>query len=305
MTADPLAAPPRPALVRLIPGDVPLSTPLAWPIVGEDGALLFDAGTIVAGDEARDFLFKHFEPHRRAEAQARAGTEGEDDARRGEPAAVTFDDIGLAIGGRVGLRGTGGTGSTMYASRVIGFSSARRNAERALFVTQPVMSGAEPLELVRGEQVDLVALSGRGVFRFACTVDAICREPFNYVVLSEPGAIRRLRARKFARMPTRLAARFSAESDAEPLGQVGRVCDISPYGMSLAVVTPAARAGDRLRLSFHFNTDDIDVHIDTHAIVRHVHAPDATHQNAAYGLEFESLEPTQRIALKSFMAERS
>ncbi len=87
--------------------------------------------------------------------------------------------------------------------------------------------------------------------------------------------------------------------------QVGRVSDISRYGMSLTVVEPTAQIGQRLRVSFHFNTDDIDVHVDTHAIVRHVGEPDATHHSAAYGLEFETLEPSQRIALKSFMAEHS
>jgi hypothetical protein len=290
------------ALVRLQPDDVPLATPLPWPLVAADGALLFDAGTTLADAAARDFVFRHFEVYRPS-GSSTAHEAGEAD-RRAEPATLTLDDIGLAIGARIGLRGTGGTGSSMYASRVIGFSSSRKNGERALFVTQPVMTGADPLELVRGEQVDLVALSGRGVFRFACTVDATCREPFNYVVLSEPGAIRRLRARKFARMPTRLAARFGA-AEGGALDQIGRVSDISPYGMSLAVVAPAARMGERLRVSFHFNTDDIDVHVDTFAIVRHVHAPQGGHEGAAYGLEFESLEPSQRIALKSFMAEHS
>lgn len=302
MSTEPVTTPLLPALVRLAPEDVPLQTPLEWPVVAEDGALLFDAGTTVPNEAARDFLFRHFEPHRRRETEAAPVAPGE--PNRSDNAQMTLDDIGLAIGARVGLRGTVGTGSSMYASRVIGVSSGRRSGERALFVTQPVMSGMPPLELVRGEQVEMVALSGRGVFRFVCTVDTTCREPFNYVVLSEPGGVKRLRARKFARMPTRLAARYSVDGAAE-LTQVGRVSDISPYGMSLTVVEPTAQIGQRLRVSFHFNTDDIDVHVDTHAIVRHVGEPDATHHSAAYGLEFETLEPSQRIALKSFMAEHS
>jgi hypothetical protein len=250
---------------------------------------------------ARDFMFRHFEPHRAA--PIRAPETSENDAAEDRP--LTLDDIGLTIGARVGLRGTGGTGSAMYASRVIGFSSPRRNGERSLFVTQPLMTGFDPLDLAIGEQVDLVALTGRGVFRFACTVDATCREPFNYAVLSAPGAIRRLRTRKFARMPTRLAAHFAADGDAGASMQLGRVSDISPYGMSLTVAQPAAHMGDRLRLSFQFSTDGVDVKIDTIAIVRHVGTQDPADHSAAYGLEFESLEPSQRIALKSFMAEHS
>ncbi|BCQ25569.1 flagellar brake domain-containing protein [Caballeronia sp. NK8] len=291
----------RQSLVRLEPSEIPLDTALEFAIVAADGALLFGAGTVVPDGASREFMFRHFEPHRAIQEPAQSVPD-EDALKDGQ---LTLEDIGLTIGARVGLRGTGGTGSAMYASRVIGFSTPRRNGERSLFVTQPLMTGFDPLDLTLGEQVDLVALTGRGVFRFACTVDATCREPFNYAVLSAPGAIRRLRTRKFARMPTRLAAHFAAEGAPESARQLSRVSDISPYGMSLTVANPAARVGDRLQLSFQFKTDGVDVKIDTIAIVRHVGTLDPADGSAAYGLEFESIEPSQRIALKSFMAEHS
>ena len=289
------------SLVRLEASDIPLNESLEWPIVAADGSRLFNAGDVVPDAAAREFMFRHFEPHRVIQEPVLAASENEEAGDQ----PLTLEDIGLTIGARVGLRGTGGTGSAMYASRVIGFSNPRRNGERSLFVTQPLMAGFDPLDLALGEQVDLVALTGRGVFRFACTVDAICREPFNYAVLSAPGAIRKLRTRKFARMPTRLAAHFSDEAEARAVQQLGRVSDISPYGMSLTVALPTAHVGDRLKLSFQFNTDGVDVKIATIAIVRHVGTPDPANGNAAYGLEFESLDPSQRIALKSFMAEHS
>ncbi len=93
--------------------------------------------------------------------------------------------------------------------------------------------------------------------------------------------------------------------EADAAQQLGRVSDTSPYGMSLTVANPTARVGDRLSLSFRFNTDGVDVEVDTVALVRHVGAPDPTTACVAYGLEFETLEPSQRIALKSFMAEHS
>jgi c-di-GMP-binding flagellar brake protein YcgR len=294
-------APAGPALVRLGPSDIPLALPLEWPIQAADGALLFEAGTVVPDEAARMFLFQQFELYRGADDSPAAPAQ--DDASKDEP--LTLEHIGLAIGGRVGLRGTGTTGSAMYASRVIGFSNPRRNGERSLFITQPAMAGFGPLNLSRGEQVELVALTGRGVFRFTCTVDATNREPFNYVVLSAPGAIRRLRARKFARMATRLAARFAPDGAGTDDRQLARVSDISPYGMSLSVMAAKSQVGDRLQVSFHFNTDGMDVLVETIAIVRHIGDPEPETGVVAYGLEFETLEPSQRIALKSFMAERS
>lgn len=289
------------ALVALTATEVPLATPLEWPVVDVNGTRLLDPGAIVSDEASRAFLFEHFKPHRLAPALEPEVTKTV--AQRAESAPLTLDDIGLKIGERLGLRGAT---SAMYASRVIGFSSPRANGGRALFITQPLMAGHEALELARGEQVDLVVIASAGVFRFACTVDTICREPFQYVVLSEPGIIRQLRARKFARLPTRLAARYwSVVDEVRGIEQIGRISDISPFGMSLSVGDPTARAGDRLHLSFHFTTDGTDVLIETPATVRHVDAPDPRHPYASYGLEFDMLEPSQRIALKSFMAENA
>jgi c-di-GMP-binding flagellar brake protein YcgR len=288
-------------LLALSASELPLATPLEWPIADANGTRLLDIGATVSDEATRAFLFDHFKPHRLVpvpESEVAASTE-----QRSDTAPLTLDDISLKIGERIGVRGAS---SAMYASRVIGFSSVRANGAHALFITQPLMSGHEPLHLARGEQVDLVVIASVGVFRFACTVDAVCREPFQYVVLSEPGIIRRLRARKFARLPTRLAARYQVVvDDLDGPEQIGRISDISPFGMSLTVAAPDSQVGDRLRLSFHFTTDDTDVLIETLATVRHVDAPDARHPHASYGLEFDMLEPSQRIALKSFMAENA
>jgi c-di-GMP-binding flagellar brake protein YcgR len=290
---------------RLSITDVPIGEPLAWPLINADGAPLFDAGATIASLAARTFLFAHFEPHKQDGSVDRAAPAAATSEPQAPPAndLLTLETIGLKIGARLGLRGSAGT--AMYSSRVIGFSAAGPQRTGAVFITQPLMSGHPPLALTQGERVELVALTTRDVLQFACTVDAVCREPFHYLVLSEPGPIRRLRARKFVRMPTRLPARLYDAGSDETSPQLGLIRDISPFGMLLAVAEPHAKSGDRLRVSFRFHTDETDVDIDCHAIVRHVHDVDAHGVNGAYGLEFETLEPSQRIALKSFMAEQA
>ena len=294
--------------IRLSVADVPVGEPLAWPIISADGARLLEAGAVIAGTADRTFLFAQFDPHRldaSADSPAVAAP-APDVSSPPAPEVLTLDTIGLKIGARLGLRGS--TRSAMYSSRVIGFSTPGPQRTRAVFITQPVMAGHEPLALSHGERVELVALGTRAVFQFACTVEAVCREPFSYLVLSEPGAIRRLRARKFVRTSTRLPAHLSLIDGApgdESATRLGLIRDISPFGMSLAVAEAQAKPGDRLRVSFRFNTDDTDVEIDCQAIVRHVHEAHARDANATYGLELDALEPSQRIALKSFMAEQA
>ncbi len=55
-----LAVPEGPALVRLVPTDIPLSEPLDWPILAADSALLFEVGTVVPDEAARTFIFQQF-----------------------------------------------------------------------------------------------------------------------------------------------------------------------------------------------------------------------------------------------------
>jgi c-di-GMP-binding flagellar brake protein YcgR len=306
---DDHALPTPPPRSRLAPADVPVHEPLGWSIVTADGTLLFEAGTTVTSLAAHTFLFENFEPHKLEQvSRYDASDSTETDHARGgvlgsETAGhLTLNDIGLKIGARLGLRGA--PGAAMYSSRVIGFSTPGPHRAAAVFITQPLMTGHPPLALTSGENVELIALTTRSVFQFACTVDAVCCDPFPYLVLSEPGTIRRLRARKFVRVSARLPARFSPAGSEERIPQLGLIRDISPFGLSLAVAEPHAKLSDRLHLSFRFNTDGTDVNIDCPAIVRHVQELDAHGVNGTYGLEFEKLEPSQRIALKSFMAEQ-
>lgn len=55
-----------PTLVRLAASDIPLNAPLGTPLLGPDGALLFEADVVIPDETTRDFLFRHFEPHRAA-----------------------------------------------------------------------------------------------------------------------------------------------------------------------------------------------------------------------------------------------
>jgi hypothetical protein len=214
---DDVALPTPPPLSRLFPIDVPVHEPLAWSVVTADGALLFESGATVTSLAAHSFLFENFEPHKleqvsgdgasdsKGMAHARAGLVGSETAGH-----LTLDNIGLKIGARLGL--CGAPGAAMYSSRVIGFSAPVLHRAAAVFITQPVITGHQPLGLTRGEKVELVAVTTRSVFQFACTVDAVCCEPFHYLVLLEPGIIRRLRARKFARASARLPAHFPSQA---------------------------------------------------------------------------------------------
>ncbi|PMS14780.1 flagellar brake protein [Trinickia dabaoshanensis] len=276
------------------PAPIPIGEPLAWPLLDQNGTLLLRAGSIVGSEEERRFLIDHFSFYK---GVARTGTAenanpGASDARA---APVTLTQMRLAIGAPIGMRSFFATTSPMRRSRLIGFSP-----DHSLFVTAPRV-GKLPLVLSAGENVQAVAIGAHAVYSFSCTVLAACSEPFHYLVLSEPGAVRLLRERKAARVQTRLAVKYralSTDGEAQGLG-LGR--DLSVQGMALVSPRVLGAIGAQVQVSFPIRTAQVDTQFEAMAIVRNVKDSVAPDGLVTHGLEFESVSGEQQFALRSFL----
>lgn len=285
----------------LQPHEVSVGTPLDWPVVDADGMPLLGRGEILERPEDRDFLFRHFQP-RRGDRVAQGETASAGTDAPGPLPAATIEDLGLSIGTRLGVRPQIGMGRAMHASRVIGVAP-----NHTLFVMPPLMDGRS-LALAPGEQLEVVAIASRAVFLFVCTVDAVCTVPFPYLVLSEPGAIRRLRVRRSARVPVRLAVRYTTVATGatgSAYEGLGVTHDISPLGMSLATSAALGQPGDRVHVAFRIRTDDVNLDIEAVAVLRSVQSSPASDGLIVHGLEFGQVEPTRQLALKCFVLERN
>lgn len=298
----------EPASPALNPDAVPVGTPLEWPIVDSDGTLLFERGAILVGDDERRFLFEHFKPQRGDLVDAAANAAdiaapGNDTAAAtgtGAAAKLSLKDMHLTIGALLGVRTQLGSGAPMHPCRIIGFAP-----NQALFVTPPLTEGRiVPLGL--GENIEIVAIASHAVFRFVCTVDAICRSPFDYVVLSKPGVIRRLRERKSIRVRAHIAVRFgigtSGNTSSSTYDGIGVARGLSAVGMSLAASWTLGAVGDRLRVAFRLQSADLDTQIETSAVIRNVQKTPG--QPSVHGLEFDQLDTTQQMAMKVFVFDR-
>ncbi|SDI28299.1 flagellar brake protein [Paraburkholderia phenazinium] len=276
---------------------VPVGTPLDWPIVDRDGALLFEAGAILVGIEERKFLFDNFSPHR-GDLSENAAASGEAALRAPETAdPLTVKDMHLTIGALIGLRQQIGSAAPMHPSRIIGFAP-----NEALFATPPLFEG-KILPLNLGENVEIVAIASQAVFRFVCTVVAVCQLPFDYIVLSKPGVIRRLRERKSIRVRAHLAVRYGIGETGESYEGLGLAKGISALGMSLAASWPLGQVGDRLRVAFALKSKDLDTPIETTAVIRNIQKG-AAGEPAVHGLEFDQLDMAQQMAMKVFVFDR-
>ncbi|HEY3598561.1 MAG TPA: flagellar brake protein [Paraburkholderia sp.] len=276
---------------------VPIGTPLEWPVVDADGSLLFDRGAVVIGPDEHRFLFAHFKPRRGdlVDADSPSNAAAVEAAENEGP--LSLKDTHLSIGALIGMRPQTGNGP-MHPSRIIGFAP-----NQSVFVMPPLVDGRH-LSLTYGENIEIVAIASQAVFRFVCTVDAVCQLPFEYVVLSKPGVIRRLRERKSIRVRARLPVRVGLNAEGDMYEGLGVAQTISALGMSFGTPWLVGKVGHRFRLAFRLQSKGVDTLVETIAIVRNVQPADAPGGLAMHGVEFEQLDPVHQLALKSFVFDR-
>ena len=275
---------------------VPVGTPLDWPIADSNGTLLFAAGTILATTDERQFLFANFHPHR-GDLLEKA-PQPEPQADQPTIASLTLKDMHLTIGALVGVRSQLGSGAPMHPCRIIGFAP-----NHALFVTPPLQDG-RILPLRLGENIEIVAIASHAVFRFVCTVESVCRAPFDYVVLSKPGVIRRLRERKSIRVHAHLPVRFGIGETGDSYDGLGLAKSISALGMSLAASWTLGAVGERLRIAFSLKSAEMQTEIETTAVIRNVQKGGAPGEPSTHGLELDQLDAAQQMAMKVFVFDR-
>ncbi|MCC8397538.1 flagellar brake protein [Paraburkholderia sp. MMS20-SJTR3] len=285
------------ASAALAPDAVPVGTPLPWPIVDGDGTLLFERGTALASADERAFLFEHFQPQR-GDLLNSGTPHPSASAIAPDSADLTIKDMHLEIGALIGMRSQLGSGAPMHPCRIIGFAP-----NHALFVTPPLHQG-QPLPLAPGDNVEVVAIAIQAVFRFVCTVEAVCRLPFDYVVLSRPGVIRRLRERKSIRVHAHLAVRFGIGETGDTYDGLGLARGVSALGMSLSASWTLGEVGERLRVAFRVKSAGHDTEIRTTAVIRNVQKGKAPGEATTHGLELDQLDATQQMAMKVFVFDR-
>jgi c-di-GMP-binding flagellar brake protein YcgR len=280
---------------RLQCDDIPVGEPLKWPLVDERGLVILASGTAVPDPASRAFLCAHFRLWRGDAPIVGDHNKAQPDT---EAKSLTIPDVGLAIGAAVSIRLRGGVGHSRCASRLIGFAP-----NQSLFIAPPSLNGA-PIALIAGENVDLVALGARGLFAFACTIDAICKTPFSYVVLSRP-EIRRLRERESVRVKTTLAALYATNTPDGVSEGLGIVCDLSSRGLALAAPKSIGDVGNTVHIEFKLAAQGAEVVIGSEAVIRNVQRdgkPGA--ERVVHGLELDGLAPLQKNAIKAFLFDR-
>lgn len=295
----------------LAPEALPFGKPLAWPVVDRDGTLLLERGSVLVGEQERRFLFTHFEPHRGdLEAAAEASEDideqadnATDNAAGNQDAAAKprVRDMHLALGALMGLRARmGSTSAPVHPCRLIGFAP-----NDMLFVTAPVVDG-RVIELMPGENVEVIAIASQAVYRFVSSVEGICQTPLDYLVLSKPDAVRRLRERNSIRVRARIPVRYrlGEKKDGHIYDGIALAQGISTVGLSISAPWALGKVGERLHIAFELRAGVLDTTIATSAIIRNVQCEAGAESQATLGLELDQLTAAEQMAMKVYVFDR-
>ncbi|AOK07579.1 PilZ domain-containing protein [Burkholderia sp. AU28942] len=274
--------------VALARDDVCAGVPLRFDLYDAGGAALLPAGTVLRDPAQHALLFDHFRPVRRR-----------DDA---EPGPTAHDPVpaarhlGLSAGAAIGIRRRVGATRALQRCRLIGVG-----ASGVLFVEpQPAVE----LEFACGDDVEAVAIGRSAVSRFGATVEAVhAAGGAPFLVLSRPGFVDRLRTRAEPRVPVRIAAWCSgARTSADGIGIVR---DLSLNGLSVAVDSPLAAAGEPLSIQLPYADGDRVALLTLDATVRAAHADPAAPGWTLHHVAFGDTAAAERTRLKALLFDLS
>lgn len=215
--------------------------------------------------------------------------------------AYRFTDMRLKVGDRIQIQPPASLTQDKSVVRMIGYQ------EGVSVLTTPPYANGLPLPLREGENVVVRVFSGQHAFGFTSTIEKICKAPFEYLHLSFPDRVQGLVVRKSPRVQTKIVA--SAANVSRQTAEGAKSCIISNLSVTgaLVVAQNALAAKDEiLRLSFRFSPLGVESYLSAAAVVRAVFEARSDDNTTLihHGLEFQQLEPSEKITLGSFVYEQ-
>lgn len=278
-------------MIPLTPNDLPVGQPLPWSLLDGEGNLLLGSGKVLADGRDVALVFRHG-------SVCRPDPAPQDDAVPSEMAPTQASGpLGLQVGTLLQIKSPD-DGGRAAASRLIGF------IEQGLFVSWPQFGGNDAT-FQAGEDVLLRGFTGQSIYSFRCTVTAVCRSPFRYLVLSVPTEVQQVPVRSSPRVQTRLAAQLlHADGDTAGALRLAVLSDISAGGALVRTAAPLPAPGTRLQLRFVLRTVGTDSEITVDAWARNPAGDDGDAEFPAFGVAFDLLGEREAALLHCYIYEQ-
>ena len=278
-------------MIPLTPNDLPVGQPLPWSLLDGQGNLLLGSGKVLADGRDVALVFRHG-------SVCRPDPLPDDDAAPVDAVpAQASGPLGLQVGTLLQIKAPD-DGGRAAASRLIGF------IDQGLFVSWPQFGGKDAT-FQAGEEVLLRGFTGRSIHSFRCTVTAVCRSPFRYLVLSVPTEVQQVPVRSSPRVQTRLAAQLlHPDDDTASAPRLAVLSDLSAGGALVQTAAPLPAPGTRLQLRFVLRTVGTDSEITVDAWARNPARDDGDAEFPAFGVAFDLLGEREAALLHCYIYEQ-
>ncbi len=295
------------SLIVIKKEDCPLGTPLPWLVYDQDGNVLMDQGTVLETEEQLQALLANkamrelsWDSTGDGAPAAQAGAAAKDmvaslaDEAEGE---FSFHDMRLRVGDRIQLQPPAAVSQNRYVVKLIGYLD-----NVGLLVTAPTEDGFRVPFRERDKIVARI-FSSQKAFGFGCTIERVCKIPFDYLHLSFPQSIQGSVIRNAPRVRTNIIASIAkSNGDASNDRQSGMIVNLSADGALVKARQPLCEKGQSAQLSFRINLHNLDAYLTVTAIVRSIFEDEIKAGSPAmfnHGVQFHKLPPNDSVILQS------
>ncbi len=303
------------SLILVNSDEIVVGKPIPWSLYDQSRNLLLNQGEQIRDDAHRETLLASGACHELLLEMPRDLERADDSlfpaedspAGQAETKATdrdfTFDDMKLKVEDRLQLEPPAQLTRERFTVKVIGFL---RGA--SLLVSMPITANGLRLQLMEKEKLVMRSFSGQNAFGFACTIERICKIPYEYMHLSFPDNIQGIMIRKAPRVRTRIIAAVQDSKTGAEKQISALISDISANGVSLEARQTLGDKGDVVNLAFRVQLHNIDAYLSLKGIIRAVFTVDpADHSKDAlirHGIEFQDMQANDSVILQSLIYQQ-
>lgn len=299
------------SLISVASNEITIGQPLRWALYDDQRNVLMNRGEVI-GDalQLQDLLARNplrelsWIPSRDQASQNQSdGMDTGADPDKALESNYTFLDMKLRVGDRIQLQLPAAMGPERHIVKLIGYVE---NA--SVLVTLPLSKGFR-VQVREGENVVARVFASQTAFGFDCTIERVCKLPYDYLHLSYPEIVQGAVIRKSPRIKTRIissVARVDAADGEER--QAAIIVNLSADGAMVCARQRLEEKSGQISLSFRINLHDVDAHLTVKAVVRSMFIDDdkddADHMKYQHGIQFLDLQPTDVMILQSLIYQQ-
>lgn len=275
--------------------EIPIGTPLPFPIFDADCTLLHAEGHIVASEQELDSLeviglFRHADyPSRACQSQQQSHLA----APSSEEPPTSFEQIRLQPGVILHIRKDENGIQAFDTVKLIGWV---KNED--LLISATNQYGAQ-LQYQIGDPLAIKVLVENGIITLHTNIKAACTVQPPYLHLHYPQAIEYRRLRSNLRADVYLPVSVCNYADA--IGYEGQISNLSASGGSLELSQLIATIDEKISLTFSLSAAGMEHSLQFDAKVRNLHTSDDGIPLMQYGLEFIDIAATERLVLEHYV----